>query len=137
MTSSSASSHNARRYRRVDLVASRDDPIEAFARPRELPVVETQVAELFVVADRRVVDDQPFELLDALAAWKHLEGAADEPDVGGDFDDDVDERAEPAADEDDPEPVHVRPAAREVQERDGLQDDAVGVEEPEHAGARL
>ena len=47
---------------RVDLVAPRDDAIEVLTRPRELPVVETQVAELFVVADRRVVDDQPLEL---------------------------------------------------------------------------
>src|ERR1700674_1174807 len=34
------------------------------------------------------------------------------------------------------EPVHVRPAAREVQKRDGLQNDAVRIEESEHAGAR-
>ena len=122
---------------RIDRVRHRDHAIETFARLRDLLVVEIQIAELFVVADRRIVDDQPFQGLDALAAREDLVGAVQEAGVGKDLDEDVGQRAEAAADQDDPEPEGVRPAAHEVQNRDGLQEDAVGIEEPEHSGARL
>ena len=49
--------------------------------------------------------------------------------------DDVHQRADRAAHQDDQQPVGVRPAPHEVQDRDGLQQDAVRIEEPEHAGA--
>src|SRR4029077_11321961 len=63
---------------RIDRVRLRDHPIEAVARPRELTVVEIQVAELLVIADRGIVEDQRFELLDALATRKDLECAAEQ-----------------------------------------------------------
>ena len=100
---------------------------------RELVVLEQQIAELFVVADRRVVDDRGLQLLDVPAAREDLERRAQQARVGDDFERDVDERAEAAADDDDPEPVRIGPTAREVRDRERLQDDAVWIEEAQHA----
>jgi hypothetical protein len=52
------------------------------------------------------------------------------------LDDDVDERADAAEHQDDPEPVVLGPPAHEVQNGQHLQHDAVRVDEPEHR-ARL
>src|SRR5712671_5021572 len=60
-------------------------------------------------------------------------GAAEEREVGDDFDDDIDQRADPATNDDDPEPVHVRASADEVDQRDDGEDPAVRIaEETEH-----
>ena len=122
---------------RIDRFRFREHLVEALARPRELPVVEIEIAELFVVADRRIVEDEPFELLDALSAREDLKRAAQQAGVGNDFDDDVDQRADAAEHEDDPEPVRLGPATHEVQNRQGLQDDAVRVDEPEHSARTI
>ena len=122
---------------RIDRVGPGQDAVEASSRPRELPVVEIQIAELLVVADRRVVDDRAFELLDPLAAREHLERPAQQAGVGHDLDDDVDERAKAAAHQDDPQPERVRPPPHEVQDGDRLEQEAVRIEETEHPGARL
>ena len=115
----------------------RDHPIETVARPRELPVVEIQIAELLIVADRRIVDNGGFQGLDPFTAREDLKRAAKQAGVGNDLDENVGERTEPPEHEDDPEPVRVRPAAHEVHDGKELQHHAVRIEEPEHTGARL
>ena len=119
---------------RVDCIAPRDHPIETVARPLELPVVEIQISELFIVADRGIVEDGGFQFPDPLSTREDLKGAAEQAGVGDDLDDNVDQRADGAAHQDDEEPIGVRPAAHEVQNRDGLQKEPVRIEQPEHAG---
>src|SRR5450759_4014265 len=119
-------------------VRLRDHRVETLARPRELLVVEILVAKLLVVAERRIVGDEPFAFPDALDAREDLVGAVEEARVGQDLHEDVGEGAKAAAYEDDPEPEGVRPAADEVQDGNGLQEDAIRIEKSEHAGrARL
>ena len=67
------------------------------------------------------------------AAREHLERRAQQAGVGDDFERDVDERAEAAADDDDPEPVRVGATAREVRDGERLEDDAVWIEQAQHA----
>ena len=85
-----------------------------------------------VVAHRRVVQHSRFELLDALPAWEHLEGASQQAGVGNHFHENVDEGAERPAHQDDEQPVRLGPAAREMQERERLEQEAVGEEQPDH-----
>ena len=72
-----------------------------------------------------------------LRRGKHLKGAAQQTRIGNDLDEDVDQRPDAAEHQNDPDPVGFRPAPHEVQDGDGLQDDAVRVDEAEHAAARL
>src|SRR5262249_11654339 len=103
----------------------------------ELTVVQVEIAELLVIADRRIVDDHRFELLDPLAAREHLESPAEKPRIRDDFDHDVDQRPDTTPHEDDPEPVGVRTAPDEMGNSKRLEQDAVGIEEKKHAGARI
>ena len=59
-----------------------------------------------------------------LRRGKDLEGLAQQAGVGNGFDRDVDQGAEPAADEDDPQPEGVGAAPDEVNDRERLQQDA-------------
>ena len=43
---------------RIDGSGLCEHTIEAFAGLRKLPVVEIQVAQLFIIADRRIVEDR-------------------------------------------------------------------------------
>src|SRR4029077_5214956 len=99
-------------------IVLRRPSIETGARPLELPVIEIQMSELFIVADGGIVEDGGFELLDPLAAREDLKRGAEQAGVGDDLDDKVDQRADGAAHQNDEEPVGVRPAAHEMQDRD-------------------
>src|SRR6185295_13182781 len=107
----------------------RDDLVVQLARARELSFLEIQIRELLLVADRRVVDDDPFELLDAPAAGQRVERPAQQFHVGYCLGNDVDERTESSADQDDPEPIPIGPAPQEMEDGCGLQDEAPRIEQ--------
>jgi len=102
-------------------------------RAREPPFVQILVGELFEVADGRVVEDRRFEIADSAPASHRIEGAAQQARIRNNLGDDVDERAETAADENDPEPVGLGPAPDEMQNSDGLQDKSPRIEQANQA----
>jgi hypothetical protein len=118
----SASSAIARRYTAPANPAATSDAIVELAGARELTVLEIEIRELLLVADRRVVDDDPLELL-RRRRGERVDGAAQQIDVGHRLGGDVDERARPAADQDDPQPVSVGPTPHEMEKRRCLQDE--------------
>src|SRR5450755_2466110 len=85
---------------------------------------EVEIAQFLVISGGRIVDDSRLQFADALAARESLERLAQEAGVGNGFDRDVDQGAEPAAAEDDPQPEGVRSPPDEVDNRERLQQDS-------------
>jgi hypothetical protein len=122
---------------RIGLVrARRDRLVVAGARPREVLLVHVQVRQLFVVADRRILQNDCLELSGALAPSHGVERLPEQAEVRHDLHRDVDERADGTEEDDDPEPDRVRPAADEVDERHRLQDQAPRKQEGEKSHGR-
>ena len=89
-----------------------------------------------MVADCGILEDDRLELKDSIAARSPFERGTQQLHVGHDLGDDVDQRPEAAAKQDDPEPVGIRPPADEMENRHGLQDESPGVEETDEPHAR-
>jgi hypothetical protein len=92
--------------------------------------VHVEIAEFFKIADSGVDPDEGFELADAFAAGEaagRLLG--EEAEVGCGFNEEIDEGAERAEKKDDEDPVRVWAAADEVEDGNGLENDAPGKED--------
>jgi hypothetical protein len=85
--------------------------------------------------DGRIVEHGGFQIANAATAPHPVVRASQQARVRHDFGNDVDERAEGSTYQNDPEPVGLRPAADEVQDRDGLQDEAPRIEQATQAHA--
>jgi hypothetical protein len=101
-------------------------------------LLEVEIGQLLLVPDRRVVENGGFEHTNPSPARERLERSTEQPRIGDHFGDDVDQGAETAADEDDPQPEGIGPPTYEVHDRRGLQDESPGIEETDefHAVAR-
>src|SRR6185436_3281349 len=117
------------------LGSRRDHPIEAGPRLCELAIVQVEVAELLVVADRWILEDRRLQVADPLAARKYLHRAAQEDHVGDDLDEDVDERSYAPSHHDHEDPEPLRAAADEVGEGQGLENETVLEKVAEHQRA--
>jgi hypothetical protein len=73
------------------------------------------------------------QLLDTLSPRKDLKRAAQQTRIGNHFGQDVYERADAAANQDDPKPVGLGATSDEVHDGNRLQNDTIRKEEPEHA----
>jgi len=102
--------------------------IEGVAAFGELFLFEEEFAEFFVVAGRGIVKDLNFEIFDTRAAAKALKGAAEEPKVGGSFDDEIGGGADGATENDDVQPIAFRTATEEMDEGGNLNEDAPRIE---------
>jgi hypothetical protein len=98
--------------------------VVALARLCVLALVEIQVAQLLVVAGRRVLLHECFEVLDSLAPSEAFKRVPEQPEVRHNLHQDVDERARRSEEDDDPEPERIRTPANEVQNRQHLQQDS-------------
>ena len=120
------------------MVGARPDDGFVVARscPGELLIVEIQVRQFFVVPDRRVFQDDGFELTDPLAPPERVERLPEQVQVWHHLHEDVDECADGTEKDDHPEPNRVRAAANEMDDRQRLQDDAPGIEERDKSQRR-
>src|SRR5581483_9012247 len=114
--------------------ARRDRLGVSLARFGKAPFLAVQVGQLLIVSRRGIVEDDGLQLANALAPRKDFERLLHQHDVGRGLNQQVGERAESAAQEDDPEPVVFGTAAREVNQRQQLQNDAVSEEQPHWPG---
>jgi hypothetical protein len=95
--------------------------------------LEIQIRQLFEVADGRVVKDGCLELVDSATTRKPVERTSQQIHVGKNLRDDIDQRPESAAKQDDPEPVGVGPSADEMDYRHGLQDESPRVKQTDES----
>ena len=88
------------RVRRVG--AGRNRFVVTFARPDVLPFFEITISQLLIIACRRIVEDDRLKLADSAAARKDFERLPQKAKVGQHLNENINNRAETAADEDDP-----------------------------------
>jgi hypothetical protein len=112
--------------------AGRDSFVEGGAGAAGIPVVEIEQSEFFVVSGGGIVEDGVLEFANAAAARKNLEFGAEQTGVGDDFDGDVDQGAEPAANQDDKKPIRVRTTTDEMDDGESLENESPPVEEESH-----
>jgi len=94
-----------------------------------MALVHVEVAELFEIADGGVDLDEGFEFAHALAAGEAACGLLrEEGEVGGGFDEEVNESAEGTEEKDYENPVGVWTATDEVEDGEGLEDESPGEE---------
>src|SRR5258708_8695256 len=99
---------------------------KGWSRWQELAVLHIKIAEFLVIPCRRIVANRSLEFTDALAARKHLEGLPQQSHVGENLDNDVNERPQRTEEEDDENPIHVRPSPDEVDDGEYLEQQAPG-----------
>ena len=120
----------AQAARALGSVAGGDGFVEGGAGLGETAFVHVEVPEFFEVADGGVDLDESFEFTDAFSARESAGRlAAEEVEVGSGFNEEIDKCAEGAEEEDDEDPVSVWTAADEMENGEGLEDDAPGEEE--------
>src|SRR6185312_3734890 len=90
---------------------------------------------LFVIPCRWVVENFSLQFADAAAARKNLERLAGEARVRHHFHQDIDDRADPAEEDDDEEPVKIWAAADEVDDGDRFQQKAPPRREKKEQGS--
>src|SRR5262249_27596671 len=90
----------------------------------ELAVRYIEVAELLIIADSRIFQDESFELPDSFSPWKSVERMTKQTQIRDHFHEDVNCGPERAQKDNDPKPVHVRSASDEMDERNRLQNQA-------------
>src|SRR5579859_51144 len=115
---------------RIYGIAARSDRVrERFACFGELLLILVQFAQLFVVRGGRIVQKLRFDDLNAGFPAKPLKHSAQEAEVRQYFRDDVNSCSKKAAEENNKEPVVLRPAAHKVYDREDLQDESPRIEE--------
>ena len=106
--------------------------IEALARLAILLLLQQQIAQLLVIAGRRIVENDRAERVDPPPPREPAHGVPHQTEVGKHLDEEIDERTRTAEEDDDPEPKRLRPPPYEVDDGDQLQDDAPRIEESSH-----
>jgi hypothetical protein len=94
----------------------------------EIAVVHIKAAKFFVVSGRRIVANRSFQFVNALAAREDFEGLAEQSNVGKRLHKKIDDRAQRTEKQDDKNPVGIRPAPDEVDDRQSLQDETPRIE---------
>jgi hypothetical protein len=103
--------------------------VEGIASQLQLAFIHIKIAELLPVSRGRIVVNLDEQLGDALAAGKGLEGLPQKPKIGQRLDTKIDQRARRAEEQDDENPIGVRPAADEVDDGGCLKQQAPRVEQ--------
>src|SRR5256884_6150037 len=94
---------------------------EGFAPLPVLALIFVEFAQLLVIRGGRIIEDIGFDLLDARPAAESLHGVAKEPEVRKYFHKDIHAGAQESAEENNEEPIALRAAPQEVQNRQNLQ----------------
>src|SRR5579862_2419379 len=97
--------------------------------------LKAEIAEFFVISGGGIVENFRFEALHAGTAAKSLEDSGEKAGVRQDFDQQIGAGADGAADENNPEPIALRPALDEVHDGNDLQDDAPRIEKMSQCAA--
>src|SRR5581483_1175473 len=106
-----------------------DGAIEANSRLLEVTTLKVQVAEFLVVGGRGIYGDFGLKLADALPARKHPKGVLQQSQIGRRLHYQVHQRAQSAAQDDNPQPVGIGTAADEVNHRQTLQQNSPGIDQ--------
>jgi len=110
---------------RIDGIgAGRDRFVVAGAGAGELAIVKVKKAELFIVARGRIVENSALQFVNAAAAGKGLKRSTQQAGVGNNFGNDVNEGTNPSQKQNDEQPVGVRTAADEMDDRDRLKNNS-------------
>src|ERR1700683_3414688 len=116
----------------IDGISSRRDrPIVASACPGKVAVVKIEQAEFFVVARRRIIENGPLQFMNPPPPRKRLKRPPQKPGIGNHFDDDINQCPDPSQKQNDKNPVSIRPAADEVNNRHRLQKKSPSAEKKE------
>ena len=104
-----------------------------------MSIFQIKRTQLFQVAGRWIVENQPLDLMYATPSRKHFEGGSEQTSIGNDFQRDVDQGADATAEDNDPKPISIRTAPDEVDDGDGLKDQAIRhqIKESSHSLPRI
>src|SRR5258708_6499646 len=118
------------RIERVERIAAPGDGVvERLARLLKLSLIFIKFTQLFIICRGRVVDNNRFNFLNARTPPESLKHAAKQSEVWQHFRKDVNARSQEAAEKNNVEPIVLRPAPHEVQDRQALQDETPRIED--------
>jgi hypothetical protein len=98
--------------------------VVAGAGAGKVMIIEIEKTKLLVIASRWIIDNGPFQFVNAAMARKSLKRGTQQAGIRNDFSNDVDQRSNPSQKKNDEDPISIRTAADKMDDRDRLQDDA-------------
>ena len=108
--------------KRIERIGPRGNRlVERGARLRQLAVIHIKVAELFIISRRRIVSNRRHQFANPLAPRKNFERLPQQPNIRQRLDQEINNCAQRTEEQDDKNPVRIRPSPDEMDDRQSLE----------------